>query len=137
MYGAAEGEELLDETAPLRPLTPYAESKVRAEEAICDLADSEFIPVSMRNATAYGVSPKLRLDIVLNNLVALGAHDRGDQVAQRRHAHGVRSSTSATSPRSACYVGCACRAGQGRGVQRRLDRAELPDPRPRRRVRAG
>jgi nucleoside-diphosphate-sugar epimerase len=76
MYGAAAGEELLDESAPLRPLTPYAESKVRAEEAICDLADSDFIPVSMRNATAYGVSPKLRLDVVLNNLVAW-AHTTG------------------------------------------------------------
>lgn len=76
MYGAARGDELVSEIAPLRPLTPYAESKVRAEEAILELADRNFAPVSMRNATAYGVSPRLRLDIVLNNLVAW-AHATG------------------------------------------------------------
>jgi len=69
MYGAASGDELVTEDAPLRPLTPYAESKVRAEEALFELADADFAPVSMRNATAYGASPRLRLDIVLNNLV--------------------------------------------------------------------
>jgi nucleoside-diphosphate-sugar epimerase len=76
MYGAAPGDALVDEDAPLRPLTPYAESKVRAEEALFDLADSDFAPVSMRNATAYGASPRLRLDIVLNNLVGW-AHTTG------------------------------------------------------------
>ncbi len=69
MYGASGADELVDESSPLRPLTPYAESKVRAEEALFELADSDFAPVSMRNATAYGASPRLRLDIVLNNLV--------------------------------------------------------------------
>jgi nucleoside-diphosphate-sugar epimerase len=68
MYGAAV-DELVDESAPLRPLTAYAESKVRAEEALVDLADDDFAPVILRNATAYGVSPRLRLDLVLNNLV--------------------------------------------------------------------
>lgn len=76
MYGAVEGDELLDEGAALRPLTPYAESKVRAEEAILALADDAFAAVSMRNSTAYGVSPRLRLDVVLNNLVAW-AHTTG------------------------------------------------------------
>jgi nucleoside-diphosphate-sugar epimerase len=76
MYGAAEGDVLVNEQAPLRPLTPYAESKVRAEEALGELAGDGFAPVSMRNATAYGVSPRLRLDIVLNNLVAW-AHTTG------------------------------------------------------------
>jgi nucleoside-diphosphate-sugar epimerase len=76
MYGASDGDEGLTEEAPLRPLTPYAESKVRAEEALRDLADVDFAPVAMRNATAYGVSPRLRLDIVLNNLVAW-AHTTG------------------------------------------------------------
>jgi len=52
------------------PLTPYAESKVRAEEALAGLADDDFSPVFMRNATVYGVSPRLRADVVLNNLVA-------------------------------------------------------------------
>jgi nucleoside-diphosphate-sugar epimerase len=76
MYGAAEGDALVGEEAPLRPLTPYAESKVRAEEALRELAGDGFAPVSMRNSTAYGVSPRLRLDIVLNNLVAW-AHTTG------------------------------------------------------------
>jgi nucleoside-diphosphate-sugar epimerase len=69
MYGAAS-TDAVDETAPLSPLTAYAESKVRAEEALVSLADDGFSPVFMRNATAYGVSPRLRLDIVLNNLAA-------------------------------------------------------------------
>jgi nucleoside-diphosphate-sugar epimerase len=69
MYGAAADGEPVDENAPLKPLTAYAESKVRAEEALAQLADPDFAPVSMRNATAYGASPRLRLDIVLNNLV--------------------------------------------------------------------
>jgi nucleoside-diphosphate-sugar epimerase len=76
MYGAAPGDELVTEEAPLRPLTAYAESKVRAEEALFALADDDFAPVSMRNATAYGASPRLRLDIVLNNLVGW-AHTTG------------------------------------------------------------
>jgi nucleoside-diphosphate-sugar epimerase len=76
MYGSAGADELVSEDAPLRPLTAYAESKVRAEEAILALASSAFAPVSMRNATAYGASPRLRLDIVLNNLVAW-AHTTG------------------------------------------------------------
>ena len=62
--------------APLRPLTPYAESKVAAEEALRRLAGDGFSPVAMRNATVYGTSPRLRLDIVLNNLVAW-AHTTG------------------------------------------------------------
>jgi nucleoside-diphosphate-sugar epimerase len=76
MYGAATGDAALTEEAPLRPLTPYAESKVAAEEALAELADEDFAPVSMRNATVYGLSPRLRLDIVLNNLVAW-AHTTG------------------------------------------------------------
>lgn len=68
MYGAS-GEDLLTEEAPLRPLTPYAISKVRTEESVSEMADGDFSPAFLRNATAYGVSPRLRADIVLNNLV--------------------------------------------------------------------
>lgn len=68
MYGTSS-DEAVDESAPLKPLTAYAESKVRSEEALAELADEDFAPVSMRNATAYGVSPRLRIDLVLNNLV--------------------------------------------------------------------
>jgi nucleoside-diphosphate-sugar epimerase len=69
MYGASEEGRAVDESAPLRPLTAYAESKVLSEETLGALADDDFSPVFMRNATAYGVSPRLRVDLVLNNLV--------------------------------------------------------------------
>lgn len=76
MYGAAADGEAVTEEAPLRPLTAYAESKARAEEGLAELADGDFSPVSMRNATAYGASPRLRVDLVLNNLVGW-AHTTG------------------------------------------------------------
>lgn len=70
IYGASDSQSLLDETAPLHPVTPYAESKVAVEGDLEALADDSFSPVSLRNATAYGWSPRLRCDIVLNDLVA-------------------------------------------------------------------
>ncbi|MEV4373649.1 MULTISPECIES: SDR family oxidoreductase [unclassified Nonomuraea] len=77
VYGSSGGGQLVTEDAPLRPLTPYAESKVRVEDALLDLADDDFTPVFLRNATAFGFSPRLRADIVLNNLVG-HAHLSGE-----------------------------------------------------------
>ncbi|MBZ5695446.1 MAG: SDR family oxidoreductase [Acidobacteriia bacterium] len=68
-YGAA-GDKFLDETAEFNPVTPYARSKVLVEMDVAKLADDSFSPTFLRNATAYGVSPRLRFDLVLNNLVA-------------------------------------------------------------------
>ncbi|HYL79500.1 MAG TPA: SDR family oxidoreductase [Candidatus Acidoferrum sp.] len=68
-YGAA-GDRLMNEEAVLQPVTPYAISKVRVEQDVAHLADASFSPTFLRNATAYGVSPRLRFDLVLNNLVA-------------------------------------------------------------------
>jgi nucleoside-diphosphate-sugar epimerase len=68
-YGAA-GDKILDEEAEFNPVTPYGTSKVLVEKDLANLADGDFSPTYLRNATAYGVSPRLRFDLVLNNLVA-------------------------------------------------------------------
>lgn len=68
-YGAG-GEDLLNEESPFNPVTPYGRSKVMVEQDVAQLADSKFSPTFLRNATAFGVSPRLRFDLVLNNLVA-------------------------------------------------------------------
>jgi nucleoside-diphosphate-sugar epimerase len=68
-YGAA-GDNLVNETSALNPVTAYGRSKVLTEQEVSKLADDSFSPTFLRSATAYGVSPRLRFDIVLNNLVA-------------------------------------------------------------------
>lgn len=75
MYGAA-GDDFLTEEAPFNPVTPYAHSKVLVERDVAGLADENFSPIFLRNSTAYGYSPRLRFDLVLNNLVAY-AHTSG------------------------------------------------------------
>jgi len=68
MYGTS-GDDLLTEESAFNPITPYAISKVRVEEELSKLADDSFTPVFLRNATVYGPSPRLRADLVVNNLV--------------------------------------------------------------------
>jgi nucleoside-diphosphate-sugar epimerase len=70
LYGAA-GDSILDENAAFNPITAYGTSKVLVEADVAKLADASFSPTFLRNATAYGVSPRLRADIVVNNLVGL------------------------------------------------------------------
>lgn len=68
-YGSA-GENWVTEQADFNPVTPYGVSKVDVEQNVAKLADDNFSPTYLRNATAYGVSPRIRFDLVLNNLVA-------------------------------------------------------------------
>lgn len=76
VYGAS-AEAWVDETTPPEPITPYGTSKLAAERALADLADASFCVASLRNATAFGYSPRLRTDLVVNDLVA-GAYLRGE-----------------------------------------------------------
>jgi nucleoside-diphosphate-sugar epimerase len=68
LYGTA-GDDFLTEEAPFNPITPYGETKVLVEQAVSEIAGAGFSPTYLRNATAYGASPRLRADLMVNNLV--------------------------------------------------------------------
>jgi nucleoside-diphosphate-sugar epimerase len=80
LYGVA-GDEMLTEEAAFNPITPYGVSKVLFEQDVAKLANDDFSPTFLRNSTAYGVSPRLRADVVVNNLVAI-ACTTGEVVIQ-------------------------------------------------------
>lgn len=75
LYGAGGQHEILDETAEFRPVTPYGQSKILVEQDVSRLANDEFSPTYLRCATAYGMSPRLRADLVINNLTGYALLD--------------------------------------------------------------
>src|SRR5438093_1890675 len=81
LYGAAGGDRMLDEHAAFNPITAYGVSKVLVEQDVARLADDGFSPTFFRNATAYGASPRLRADVVVNNLVGV-AYTTGEVFIQ-------------------------------------------------------
>ena len=92
VYGAADG--VVDETSPVNPLTAYARCKVMVERDLTAMADTTFTPVFLRNATAFGASPRMRFDIVLNNLSGLAWIDKtiamtSDGTPWRPLVHGL------------------------------------------------
>jgi nucleoside-diphosphate-sugar epimerase len=68
-YGKADGDKLVTEESEFNPVSPYGLSKIKSEEGILKLADENFCPVFLRNATCYGISPRMRFDLVVNNLM--------------------------------------------------------------------
>ena len=94
VYGVGDGDTLLTEESPLNPQTAYAECKTLVEKDVRPLATKDFAPTFLRNATAYGASPRMRFDIVLNNLCGLAWTERkiamtSDGTPWRPLVHGL------------------------------------------------
>lgn len=97
VYGASDN--IADETSPTNPLTAYAESKIMNEDALQKMADDSFSPVIFRNATVYGASPRLRFDLVVNNLAGLAFTTKE-----------IKMDSDGTPWRPFVHVSDACRA---------------------------
>ena len=136
LYGAA-GDDFLDENASFNPVTAYGESKVLVEQDVSPASRRAFQPTFLRNATAYGVSPRLRGDLVVNNLVGY-AYTTGEVLIKSDgspwrplvHIRDIAAAFIAVlqAPRD---------AGPQRVLQCRPDRRELPHSRSRRHGSAG
>jgi len=110
VYGVADGT--VDETSPVDPQTAYARCKALVERDVSPLADDDFSPTFLRNATAFGASPRMRFDIVLNNLAGLAATERriamtSDGTPWRPLVHGLDIAQAIrrtlTAPREAVH----------------------------------
>ena len=127
LYGKA-GDEMLDENAEFAPVTPYGRSKVLAERDISELADDTSARPTCATRRPSAPRRGLRVDVVVNNLVGYAAHHRRGPDSERRHAvapAGARRGHRRRVPRRAAR---SARARPQRGVQRRREQRELPDP---------
>ena len=125
LYGAA-GSTAVAEDAPMQPVTPYGETKALAEGQLSSLADDEFSPTYLRNATAYGASPRLRLDIVVNNLTGTAVTTGEVTAGERRHAVAAARARRGHQPRLRAVLEAPRDARARRGVQRRPQRGQHP-----------
>ena len=116
VYGVAEGD-YVSEQSPVNPQTAYAICKTRVERDVKPLAGAAFSPTFMRNATAYGASPHMRFDIVLNNLAGLAWTTKGNQDDERRHALAAAGSRAGHCPRDSLCSGGAARGDSQRDLQ--------------------
>jgi nucleoside-diphosphate-sugar epimerase len=132
-YGVSPGDDWLTEDAPLNPVTPYAVSKVESEAGLDALADEVFTPVFLRSGTAYGLSPRLRFDLVVNNLTAWAVATgevrlKSDGSAWRPLVHvadiALAFRSALTAPR-ACVHREAFNVGRNADCLRILDLAAL------------